>query len=50
VAKICPHCGQDVKERWHQCYEVQKLDRGSGEVGIPVVVRVQLQKETLLML
>jgi len=28
---------------------VQKLERGSGEIGVPVVGRVKLRKETLVM-
>jgi hypothetical protein len=47
--KICPHCGYDIKERWHQHYGVQKLDRGSGEIGVPVVGSLRLRKQTLVM-
>ena len=49
TGKLCPHCGQDVKERWHKHYGVQKLERGSGEIGVPVVGKVKLRKETLVM-
>lgn len=47
--KTCPHCGHDVKERWHQSYGVQKFERGTGEIGVPVVGKVLLKKETLVM-
>lgn len=40
---------EDVKERWHKHYGVQELGRGSGEIGVPVVGKVKLRKETLLM-
>jgi len=46
---FCPHCGHDIKERWHQHYGVQKLERGSGEIGVPVVGKVKLKRETLVM-
>jgi len=49
TGKLCPHCGHDVKERWHKHYGVQKLERGSGEIGVPVVGKVKLRKETLVM-
>jgi len=38
-----------VKERWHKHYGVQKLERGSGEIRVPVVGKVKLRKETLVM-
>ena len=38
-----------MKERWHRHYGVQKLERGSGEIGVPAVGRVKLRKETLVM-
>lgn len=49
MEKVCPHCGHDIKERWHQRYGVQKLERGSGEIGVPVVGRVQVRREALVM-
>jgi hypothetical protein len=49
ASKVCPHCGQSIGERWHQRYGVQKLERGSGEVGVPVIGSVMLRKETLVM-
>jgi len=49
TGKLCPHCGHGVKERWHKHYGVQKLERGSGEIGVPVVGKVKLRKETLVM-
>jgi len=49
TGKLCPHCGHDMKEKWHKHYGVQKLERGSGEIGVPVVGRVKLRKETLVM-
>lgn len=47
--KSCPHCGQDIKERWHHSYGLQKLQRGSGELGVPVIGKVKVRKETLVM-
>ena len=38
-----------MKERWHKHYGVQKLERGSGEIRVPVVGKVKLRKETLVM-
>ena len=38
-----------MKERWHKHYGVQKLERGSGEIGVQVVGKVKLRKETLVM-
>lgn len=49
AGKVCPHCGHDLKERWHRHYGVQKLDRGSGEVGVPLVGKLELRKEALVM-
>jgi len=48
--KVCPHCGFDVRERWHKRYGVQKLEKGLGEIGVPVVGKVQLRRETLVMI
>ena len=45
----CPHCGYDIRERWHQHYGVQKLDRGSLQAGVPVGGKVELRRETLVM-
>jgi hypothetical protein len=45
--KLCPHCGEGITAVWHKKYGVQKLQRGSAEVGLPVVGRINLQKETL---
>ena len=36
-----------MKERWHRHYSVQKLDRGSEEMRVPVVRKVKLRKEAL---
>ena len=47
--KTCPHCGHDIKERWHRSYGLQKLERGTAEIGVPVVGRVQLKSEALVM-
>ena len=49
MTKTCPHCGSDVKERWHTRYGVQKLDRGSVEGGVPVVGSVTVRRESLVM-
>jgi hypothetical protein len=49
AGKICSHCGHDLKERWHRHYGVQKLGRGSGEVGVPLVGKMELRKEALVM-
>jgi hypothetical protein len=49
MEKKCPHCGFGVGERWHQHYGVQKLEKGSVEAGIPVVGKVELRRETLVM-
>lgn len=49
MAKICPHCGFGIRETWHKQYGVQKLDRGSVEAGIPVVGKVGLRRETVVM-
>jgi hypothetical protein len=35
----------DVKERWHRHSGVQKLVRGSGEIGVPAVAKLKLRKE-----
>ncbi len=32
---------------WHKKYGIEKLDRGVAEVGVPVVGKVGLRKETL---
>jgi len=32
---------------WHKKYGIQKLDRGSAEVGLPVVGRINIRRETL---
>ena len=42
-------CEHDVNERWHRHYGVQKLERGSRVIGVPVVGKVKLRKETLVM-
>jgi hypothetical protein len=47
--KVCPHCGHDLSEKWHRHYGVQKLERGGGEVGVPLIGKVNLRKETLVM-
>lgn len=49
MKKTCPHCGFGVNEKWHKRYGIHKLDRGSVEGGVPVVGRVQVRRETLVM-
>lgn len=48
MEKTCPHCGNEVREVWHKRYGIQKLNRGEGEVGVPVVGRVSVRRETLV--
>jgi len=45
----CPHCGFNIGERWHRRYGIQKLDKGWGELGIPIVGGFKLRRETLVM-
>jgi len=45
--KLCPHCGQGITAVWHKKYGIQKLERGNAEVGVPVVGKVNLRKQTL---
>jgi len=47
MEKLCPRCGHGIEAVWHKKYGIQKLDRGSAEVGVPVVGKVSLRKETL---
>jgi hypothetical protein len=49
MEKACPHCGSSVGEEWHRRYGIQRLDRGWVEAGVPVVGRVRVQRETLVM-
>ncbi len=45
----CPYCGLSVSEPWHESHGLAKLDKGWVEAGIPVVGRVKLQRETIVM-
>lgn len=45
----CPYCGEDVKAQWHERYGVEKLERGVEEVGIPVVGKVRVRRQVLVM-
>jgi hypothetical protein len=49
MKKVCPHCGFGIGETWHKHYGIQKLEKGSVEGGIPVVGKVELRRETLVM-
>ena len=49
MKKACPHCGHNVASVWHKEFGIQKLERGAGEIGIPVVGKVSLRKQTLAM-
>ena len=49
TSKVCPHCGHDVKEPWHQHYGVQRLEQGSGQIGVPVVGSLKMNRERLVM-
>ena len=48
MEKKCPHCGDEVREVWHKKHGIQKLNRGEGEVGVPVIGRVSVHRETLV--
>ena len=48
--KTCPHCGSSVKERWHKSQGMQKIDKGSVEDGLPAVGRIEVRRETLVMI
>ena len=50
TGKLCLHCGHDIRERWHQHYGVQKLEKGSEEIGVRMVGKVKLRKEALVMI
>ncbi len=49
MVRVCPHCGQSIASIWHKEYGVQKLERGAGEIGVPVVGKVSLRREMLAM-
>jgi hypothetical protein len=49
MEKKCPHCGSDISERWHKRYGVQKLEKGLVEIGVPVVGKLEVRRETLVM-
>jgi hypothetical protein len=49
MQKLCPHCGFGVRETWHKQYGVQKLEKGSVEGGVPIVGKVELRREALVM-
>jgi hypothetical protein len=49
MEKSCPYCGAKVREKWHRRYGIQKLDRGSVEGGVPVVGRLTVKREALVM-
>lgn len=49
MERKCPHCGFDLKERWHKHYGVQKLEKGSVEAGVPIVGKVEYRRESLVM-
>ena len=46
---VCPYCGSDAGSKRHKRYGIQKLGRYSAEGGIPLVGRMQVQRERLLM-
>ncbi|MGP8124694.1 MAG: hypothetical protein ACLQEQ_02350 [Nitrososphaerales archaeon] len=49
MEKTCPRCGFSVGERWYIRYGIQKLDKGWGQVGIPVVGGFKLRRQALVM-
>jgi len=49
MGKVCPHCKHEISESWHQGFGLQKLDKGWVEVGIPVVGRINLKREAIVM-
>ncbi len=50
MEKKCPHCLSSVKEKWHGPYGLQKLEKGWAEAGLSVVGRVNLRRETIVMI
>lgn len=49
MKKSCPHCGHDIGTVWHKQFVIQKLERGAGEIGLPIVGRLQVRRERLVM-
>jgi hypothetical protein len=45
----CPNCNFPVEETWHRTYGVEKIDRGWVEVGVPMLGRVNIKKESVVM-
>jgi hypothetical protein len=49
VKKACPHCHCSVGENWHVPYGVQKLEKGWAEAGLSLVGKLNIKRETLVM-
>ncbi len=49
MEKRCPHCGYSVNEEWHRSYGMQKINKGSIEGGVPTVGKLELRRETIVM-
>jgi hypothetical protein len=49
MPKVCPHCGSEISKSWHHRYGIHTLDKGFVEGGVPVVGRVEIRRETLVM-
>lgn len=48
MVKRCPHCGRGVGEPWHESHGLAQVDKGWIEAGIPVVGRIKLQREVIV--
>jgi hypothetical protein len=49
MEKTCPHCGYSVNEEWHRSHGMQKIEKGSVEGGVPAVGRIEVRRETIVM-
>lgn len=49
MEKRCPHCGTGIRERWHVSYGLQRLEKGSMEAGVPLVGKVGVRRESIVM-
>jgi hypothetical protein len=49
VKNACPHCQSSVGENWYVTYGVQKLEKGWAEAGPSVVRKLNVKRETLVM-
>lgn len=47
MGKICPHCGHEISAVWHKKYGIQKVERGAAELGVPIIGKINVRKETL---